>query len=131
MKGIVIEETIIPVAILEKKLVTMAQIKMMTNMNTGKLMLEKSGVRTSVNHVRTPKSGALSAPPMIMNMPIVQMNPQFAPSLKNFLQSMRGLPLIFTMERTTMTKTNQMACVMGERKAYAELSCGRKCRTKE
>ena len=94
MNGIVMLETIIPVAMFEKKFVMTPQTRMITSMKIGNGIFEKRGDMMSVSQVFTPRSFPLSAPPRIMNMPIVAINPQFVPSLKCFSAFKGGLPSI-------------------------------------
>lgn len=90
MNGIVMLETIIPVAMFEKKFVMVPQTRMITSMTIGNGIFEKRGGMMSVSQVFTPRSFPLSAPPRIMDMPIVAINPQFAPSFKCFSAFMGG-----------------------------------------
>ena len=109
VKGIVTPETMMPVAMLEKTLVIIAVAKTMIRMNSGRGMPENRGVNTSASQVLTPRSLLLSAPPIIMKTPMVAMKPQFAPATKCFLQSIKGSPSIFAIDRITITRTNHRA----------------------
>ena len=122
--GVVSEATITPVAIFEKKFVTIVHTSTIIKTNTGHGIFENTGPITDVNQALIPRSLDDKAPPKSEKIPTVVMNPQLAPSLKCLLASKIGLPSILNNERTTITKINQAACVIDANVAYHETVLG-------
>lgn len=116
--GAVSEATITPVAIFEKKFVTIVHTSTIIKTNTGHGIFENTGPISDVNHALIPRSFDDKAPPNKEKIPTVKMNPQFAPSLKCLLASKIGFPLILIIERITITSTNHAACVIDANFAY-------------